>query len=89
MRKIRKADNGKDFNKGEKMKEVKAKTVSLIAKIVAGVVLITGAVLKWLGIFTACDINELCTVALTLMGLFGTVDLNIALDKFKKKDSEE
>ena len=89
MCKIRKADNGKDFNKGEKMKEVKAKTVSLIAKILAGVILTMGAVLKWLGIFTSCDINELFTVSLTLMGLFATVDLNIALDKFKKKDIEE
>lgn len=89
MRQIWKAYDGKDFDEGEKMKEVKAKTVSLIAKIVAGVVLLAGAVLKWLGIFNSCEINELCTVALTLMGLFGTVDLNIALDKFKKKEVDE
>jgi uncharacterized membrane protein len=56
---------------------------------VAGVVLLVGSVLKWLGIFNSCEINELCTVALTLMGLFGTVDLNIALDKFKKKEIDE
>lgn len=67
------------------MKEVKAKTVSLIAKIVASVILIGGAVLKWTGIFPSCEIPELCTVAFTLMGIFGTVDLNIALDKFTKK----
>lgn len=89
MCQIREAYNGKDFDKGEEMKEVKAKTVSLIAKIVAGLVLLAGAVLKWLGIFNSCEINELCTVALTLMGLFGTVDLNIALDKFKKKEIDE
>ena len=72
------------------MKEVKAKNVSLIAKIVAGAVVLTGAVLKWLGIFSDCNINELCTVGFTLMGLFGTVDLNIALDKFtKSKETEE
>ena len=71
------------------MKEVKAKTVSLIAKIVAGVILISGSVLKWVGILTACDSNERCTVSLTLMRLFGTGDLNIELDKLKKKDVEE
>ena len=72
------------------MKEVKAKNVSLLAKIVGGAVILIGAVLKWLGIFPNCDINELCIVGFSLMGLFGTVDLNIALDKFtKKKESEE
>ena len=71
------------------MKEVKAKTVSLIAKIVAGAVLLVGAVLKWLGIFESCEISELCTVSLTLMGLFGTVDLNIALDKFRKSKEDD
>lgn len=71
------------------MKEVKAKNVSLIAKIVAGAVVLVGAVLKWLGIFSDCNINELCTVGFTLMGLFGTVDLNIALDKFTKSKEQE
>ena len=71
------------------MKEMKAKTVSLLAKITAGVILLTGAVLKWLGIFTNCEISELCTVAGTLAALFATVDVNIALDKFRKKDQEE
>lgn len=72
------------------MKEVKAKNVSLLAKIVGGAVILIGAVLKWLGIFSNCDINDLCIVGFSLMGLFGTVDLNIALDKFtKKKESEE
>lgn len=67
---------------------MKAKTVSLIAKITAGAILLIGATLKWTGIFTDCDIEDLCRVALTLMGLFGTVDLNIALDKFKKQPQE-
>ena len=63
---------------------MKAKTVSLIAKITAGAILLTGAVLKWLGIFTNCEIAELCKVAGTLAALFITVDTNIALDKFTK-----
>lgn len=70
------------------MNEVKAKDVSLIAKITAGVIVVVGAVLKWLGIFSDCNINELCIVGFTVMGLFGTVDLNIALDKFTGKANE-
>lgn len=68
---------------------MKAKTVSLIAKIVAGAILLTGAVLKWLGIFTNCEIKELCTVAGTLAALFVTVDTNIALDKFTKQEEPQ
>ena len=68
---------------------MKAKNASLIAKIVAGAILLIGAVLKWLGIFENCEIKELCTVAGTLAALFVTVDTNIALDKFTKKSEEE
>ena len=67
---------------------MKAKDASLIAKIVAGAILLIGAVLKWLGIFTNCEISELCMVAGTLAGLFITVDTNIALDKFRKTGDE-
>jgi uncharacterized membrane protein len=68
---------------------MKAKDASLIAKITAGVILLAGAILKWLGIFENCEIRELCTVAATLAALFVTVDTNIALDKFKKAGAEE
>ena len=68
---------------------MKAKDASLIAKITAGAILLIGAVLKWLGIFTNCEISELCMVAGTLAGLFITVDTNIALDKFRKTGEEE
>lgn len=67
---------------------MKAKTVSLIAKITAGAILLVGSVLKWLGIFPNCEIKELCTVAGTLAALFVTVDTNIALDKFRKQEEE-
>lgn len=67
-------------------KELSAKKASLVAKIVAGGGVLVGAVLKWTGVFSNCDINELCTVGFTIMGLFGTVDLNIALDKFRKSE---
>lgn len=65
-------------------KEIKAKTVSLLAKIVGGLVVLVGAVLKWLGIFSACEINELCVVGFTIMGIFGTVDLNLLAEKFAR-----
>ena len=76
--------------KSEKTEEkgLKAKTVSLLAKIVAGFILLVGAVLKWTGVFTNCEISELCTVAGTFAALFVTIDANIAFDKFKKVTSD-
>ena len=65
-------------------KGLKAKTVSLIAKIVSGGILLIGAVLKWTGVFSNCEISELCTVSGTFVALFTTIDVNIALDKFRK-----
>lgn len=63
---------------------LKAKKASLISKIVAGVILLVGAVLKWLDIFNNCEITELCTVAGTMTALFSTVDINLMLEKFSK-----
>jgi hypothetical protein len=60
--------------------ELKAKNVSLVAKIVAGVIFVTGAVLKWLHILD-CTISELSVVAFTVAGLFGTVDINLMFEK--------
>ena len=65
-------------------KGLKAKTVSLIAKIVSGGILLIGAVLKWIGVFSNCEISELCKVSGTFVALFTTIDVNIALDKFRK-----
>lgn len=72
--------------KSEKTEEkgLKAKTVSLFAKIVAGSFLLVGAVLKWTGVFPNCEISELCTVSGTLVALVTPIDVNIALDKFRK-----
>lgn len=66
--------------------ELKAKSASLWAKIISGVILITGAVLKWCGVFTECTINELCIVAFTVAGLFGTVDINLMFEKIWGKN---
>ena len=69
--------------------ELKAKTVSLIVKIVAVIFIVTGAVLKWLGIFPNATISEICIVGGTISAIFGDVSINTALDKFRKKDGEE
>ena len=61
---------------------MKAKDFSLISKIVAGVILIGGHVAKWLGWLPNATSTEICTCAFSIMGVFGTIDLNIALDKF-------
>lgn len=65
-------------------KELKAKTVSLIAKIIGALIVLIGAILKWVGIFENCSINELCVVGFSVMGIFGTVDLNLLAEKFTK-----
>lgn len=68
------------------MTELKAKNVSLISKIVAALVLLVGGVLKWTGVFKDCEISDLCKVGFCIMAYFGTIDANIALDKFTKKE---
>ena len=70
------------MTEGEEKKELKAKTVSLVAKITGAAVVLVGAVLKWVGVFQNCEINELCIVGFSVMGIFGTVDLNLLAEKF-------
>ena len=65
----------KEQTEEKKETGLKAKTVSLLAKIVAGGILLVGAVLKWTGVFS---------VSGTFVALFTTIDVNIALDKFRK-----
>lgn len=69
--------------------ELKAKSVSLVVKIVSVVFIITGAVLKWIGIFPNATIPEICIVGGTVSAIFGDVSINTALDKFRKKDDEQ
>ena len=68
--------------------EIAAKTTSMfmlfLLIFVAGGILLVGAVLKWTGVFPNCEISELCTVSGTFVALFTTIDVNIALDKFRK-----
>ena len=63
----------------------KAKDASLLAKYVAVLIVLPCAILKWTGIFPNCNISEICTVAFTVVGIFGSVDINIFADKFTKK----
>lgn len=69
-------------------KELKAKKVSLIVKIVAIIFLIVCSILKWVGIFTNVTIYEICMVAGTMSAIFGDISINTALDKFKKEKSK-
>lgn len=61
---------------------MKAKDFSLASKVVAGVILIGGHIAMWLGWFKNASSTEICACAFSVMGVFGTIDLNIALDKF-------
>ena len=65
--------------------KLKAKDCSLFAKILAGIIVVAGSILKWTGIFPNCEVSELCMVSFTVMGLFGTVDINLMLEKFSKR----
>ena len=67
-----------------KEKELKAKKVSLIIKIIAVVYLVVCSALKWTGVFSNATIYEICVVAGTMSAIFGDVSINTALDKFKK-----
>ena len=65
-------------------KVIKAKTVSLIGNIVGGSIMLIGFILKSVGLID-CEINDLIKIGFAEMAVFGTIDINIALDKFIKK----
>lgn len=73
----------------EKTKEVKARTVSLIVKIVDVVFIIVCAVLKWKGVFENATIPEICMIGGVIGAIFGDISVNTALDKFTNKREEE
>lgn len=66
-------------------KELKAKKVSLFGKIIAGIILLVGFVLKCLHIFD-CEVDELIKVAFAILAICAPIDINISLDKFLKKE---
>ena len=71
--------------KAEEKKELKAKKVSLFGKIISGVILLVGFVLKCLHIFD-CEVDELIKVAFAILAICAPIDINISLDKFLKKE---
>ena len=64
---------------------IKAKDASLLAKIIGCIIILGGACLKWTGVFVSCSIQDVCLVGFCVMGMFGTVDINIMLDKIFNK----
>ena len=73
-------------NVTEETKGLKAKTVSLWAKIIGGVIIIAGHVLKWVKVLPDATSSEICACGFSIMAIFSTVDLNILIDKFTKKE---
>jgi len=61
--------------------EIKAKEASLWAKILAVIVLLVGEVLIGLRVLPNLSAMDMIWVALTVAGIFGTVDINLFLEK--------
>ena len=66
---------------------LKAKTVSLIGKIIGGSIILIGFILKAFGIWNV-EVNDLIKIGFAEMAVFGPIDINIALDTFIKKGDE-
>lgn len=78
-------ENAVTENEEKKEKRIKAKTVSLFGKIIAGIILLVGFVLKCLNIFN-CEVDELIKIAFAILAICAPIDINISLDKFLKKE---
>lgn len=62
----------------------KPKKLSLVTKIIACTLVIVCHFLMWFGLLPNATSAEICACGFTLLGIFGTVDVNLALDKFAK-----
>lgn len=62
----------------------KAKSLSLISKVLGVVVILGGHVLKWLNILPGATSGEIMACGFGVMGIFAGVDINILIDKFTK-----
>ena len=72
--------------KTENKKITDAKVMSKIFKVIAVVGIITCHILKWSGKLSA-ESTEICFMWAVVYGLgAGTIDLNIMLDKFRRKE---
>lgn len=65
--------------------DLKAKDASLWAKIGAVAILFIGTALIGLKVLTGITVWDVITVAVTIAGIFGTVDLNLMLEKITGK----
>lgn len=63
----------------------KPKVWSLVSKIIAGIIIVGGHILKWLNLLPDAASSEICACGFAVMGVFGTIDINMALDKFTRK----
>lgn len=61
---------------------MKARDASLAAKILAGVILVAGHALMWTGVLVNATSPQICACSFSLLGIFGTVDINLMLEKF-------
>lgn len=63
---------------------MKAKDASLIAKIVASTILVVAHVLMWVGMLQGADSKSILTCSLGILCIFGTIDINLMLEKFRR-----
>jgi len=61
--------------------EIKAKDASLCAKILAVIVLLTGVVFIGVGVLKNLTAIDMIWIAFAIAGIFGTVDINLFLEK--------
>lgn len=61
---------------------MKAKDASLVAKIVASTILVVAHILMWVGILKGADSKSIFTCSLGILCIFGTIDINLMLEKF-------
>jgi hypothetical protein len=71
------------------MGNIKAKDASLAAKIIGVIIILGGSLLKWTGVFKDCNIQDICLVGFAVMAMFGTVDINIMLEKIFNKTGND
>lgn len=62
-----------------------AKTASLIGKIIGVLIIAVGHILMWTNVLNNADSSSIIACGFSVMGIFGTVDINIMLDKILKK----
>lgn len=58
-----------------------AKTLSLIGKVIGVLVILVGHILMWIQVLSNADSQSIIACGFSIMGIFGTVDINIMLDK--------